>query len=303
MRSLSNSVILLIAFLLAVVVGVLVLRFIQQQKAKGVVPGRVVVASQNIKAQDLISAEMVDVQTMPIADVPPNSLGKLDSVVGQIAKVDITRGSVISGKDIVSEGENLIDFLPVNFRAMTISIRQNPGEANLYRLGQKVDVLVTLREAARLRTKTILQNVRILYKNPPKLESDRGAGDVNYTFAVTPEDAEKLALAQREGNIQIVMRSQGDGGTVQTTGTSSDQILGRVQSAIEGLRGTSGEVIYSDTEDAEGPAVEIIRGIEIEIKQFGTPAPDMYMGADVNGESSDSWDEGNYELEGSPDAL
>ena len=46
------------------------------------------------------------------------------------------------------------------------------------------------------------------------------------TLQVTPEQAEKLALASSEGKLQLVMRNQIDQGDEQTTGVNKRGLLG-----------------------------------------------------------------------------
>jgi pilus assembly protein CpaB len=205
----------------------------------------------------------------------------MENAVGKVARVGIKQGEVISAKDVLSESENLIGFLPVNFRAMTIIVRQNPGEANLYRLGQMVDILVTLKDGARLVTRTILQNVRILYKHPPKLDMEKGPQDISYTFAVSPKDAEKLALAQKEGTLQIVVRSQSDTQTNTMEGTSSEQIFGRKGSAMLSNLNEAA----TNGEQEEGPTMEVIRGTESEVKTFKPEPPPPYEYGETSAEN------------------
>ena len=51
------------------------------------------------------------------------------------------------------------------------------------------------------------------------------------TLAVTPEDAEKLALASADGNIHLVLRNFADSDKVKTVGISMDRLLWPERSA------------------------------------------------------------------------
>ena len=61
----------------------------------------------------------------------------------------------------------------------------------------------------------MLQNIKVLAngQNIDKPESEREANSVKaVTLLVTPEEAEKLALASSEGKLQLVMRNSIDQG-------------------------------------------------------------------------------------------
>src|SRR6185436_1713933 len=62
-------------------------------------------------------------------------------------------------------------------------------------------------------SKIVLQNIKVLAngQNIDKPENERDANSVKaVTLQVTPEEAEKLALASSEGRLQLVMRNSID---------------------------------------------------------------------------------------------
>ncbi|HET9710510.1 MAG TPA: RcpC/CpaB family pilus assembly protein, partial [Pyrinomonadaceae bacterium] len=74
-----------------------------------------------------------------------------------------------------------------------------------------------------------LQNIKVLAsgQNIDKPEDEREAKSVKaVTLQVTPEQAEKLALAATEGKLQLVMRSQIDQGNEETPGVNKRNLLG-----------------------------------------------------------------------------
>jgi pilus assembly protein CpaB len=77
-------------------------------------------------------------------------------------------------------------------------------------------------------SKIVLQNIRVLAngQNIDKPENEREANSVKaVTLQVTPEQAEKLALASSEGKLQLVMRNQIDQGDEQTPGVNKRNLL------------------------------------------------------------------------------
>ena len=77
-------------------------------------------------------------------------------------------------------------------------------------------------------SKIVLQNIKVLAngQNIDKPENQRDANSVKaVTLQVTPEQAEKLALASSEGKLQLVMRNSTDQGDEKTNGVNKRGLL------------------------------------------------------------------------------
>jgi pilus assembly protein CpaB len=99
--------------------------------------------------------------------------------------------------------------------------------------GNFVDVLVTVTDPATKSriTKTVLERIPVLATGTEIEEDDKGDTapvDV-YTLEVTPEQAEKLALAATEGRIQFALRNVTDTGAVLTRGATIPETLGALR--------------------------------------------------------------------------
>src|SRR5207245_7895445 len=92
--------------------------------------------------------------------------------------------------------------------------------------GTLVDVVVVIDPADHAGmqdpiSKIVLQNIKVLAngQNIDKPDNQREANSVKaITLQVTPEQAEKLALASSEGKLQLVMRNAIDAGSEKTPG-------------------------------------------------------------------------------------
>ncbi len=117
---------------------------------------------------------------------------------------------------------------------MTVKVDDAAGISGFIMPGTLVDVVVVIdpREGAGNQnpiSKIVLQNIKVLAngQNIDKPENEREANSVKaVTLQVTPEQAEKLALAATEGKLQLVMRNQIDQGDEQTTGVNKRNLLG-----------------------------------------------------------------------------
>jgi pilus assembly protein CpaB len=102
--------------------------------------------------------------------------------------------------------------------------------------GSRVDVLVTLRSENNSEstiTRTVLQNVQVL-STGTKMDPDPNGKPENVavvTVLVTPEQSEKLALAQNQGTIQFVLRNSGDSVNPETPTVNMAELTGIPQVA------------------------------------------------------------------------
>ena len=114
-------------------------------------------------------------------------------------------------------------------RAIAVKGDKVIGISGFINPGNRVDVLVTVKDPKKKeeKTKTILENIQVLATGTQIQENEKGEPspvDV-YTLEVTPEEAEKLALAAAEGRVQLALRSVIDSDDVLTEGITVPQLL------------------------------------------------------------------------------
>jgi pilus assembly protein CpaB len=84
------------------------------------------------------------------------------------------------------------------------------------------------------------------------------------TLLVTPEQAERLALASTEGKIQLALRNPLDQGAPVTPGIKPATLMGAVRAPAPAQRSTTRKagqpVTMTPALPAPAPTVEIIRG-------------------------------------------
>jgi pilus assembly protein CpaB len=117
-------------------------------------------------------------------------------------------------------------------RAMAVKIDDVVGVSGLIQPDSRVDVLVTLRDQqsdGEQVSKVFMSNMRVLSVGT----IDRSGPDnrpivaTSATLEVTPIEAERLAVAMRDGTIQLVLRGYGDPDSVSTKGARSEDVLQR----------------------------------------------------------------------------
>jgi pilus assembly protein CpaB len=114
-------------------------------------------------------------------------------------------------------------------RAIAVKGDKVIGLSGFIRPGNRVDVLVTLRDpvAKKEVTKVVLENIPVLATGTEVQEDRKGKPapvDV-YTLEVDPEDGEKLSLAATKGRLQFALRNATDSKTVLTKGATIRKTL------------------------------------------------------------------------------
>ncbi len=118
-------------------------------------------------------------------------------------------------------------------RAVAVKVDKVIGVAGFIHSGNRVDVLVTI-EPQRLGqksepiTKIVLENVLVLASGQEfgqKTKDEKSSPVDVITLEVTPEEAEKLALAATEGKLQLALRNLKDTEEVLTKGTTISHLL------------------------------------------------------------------------------
>jgi pilus assembly protein CpaB len=156
-------------------------------------------------------------------------------LVGRVAVVNIAPREAITDAKLAPEGTEggLTAVIPEGYRAMTVKVDDAVGVSGFIQPGAVVDVVVVIdpRENGVNQdpiSKVVLQNIKVLAngQNIDKPKNEREATTVKaVTLQVTPEQAEKLALAANEGKLQLIMRNSTDQGDSQTTGINKRSLL------------------------------------------------------------------------------
>ncbi len=200
----------------------------------------IVVARSEIPLGSKIRADEVAVAPWPKNGYPEDAFLDPKDVVGKIARREFVRGEPIVGRKLIAGqgGEGILSLkIPSGMRAFTVRVNDVVGVGGFIVPDARVDVVVTTTagKAGQEVSKIVLENIRVLAVGPvveQAAEKERKPSLANtVTLAVTPEDAEKLALASNDGTIQLVLRSFADSAKVATTGITKSTLLSGVAAA------------------------------------------------------------------------
>ena len=235
MRNKRFFIVLVGALMFGVLAAVSVSKYLSSAQAITKNMNQIAVAKVAIPIGSKIVAEQIMVVQFPKESTPDGAFNSAEKLAGRVAVVNIAAREPITESRLAAEGTaaGLSAIIPEGYRAMTVKVDDAAGISGFIQPGTLVDVVVTIDPEGITRqdpiSKIVLQNIKVLAsgQNIDKPENEREATAVKaVTLQVTPEQAEKLALAASEGKLQLVMRSQIDQGDEQTKGVNKRNLLG-----------------------------------------------------------------------------
>lgn len=212
----------ILAALAAVVTGIGVYSYLSYLRAQVPIAGSlvpVVVASQDVDPGTVLDAGLVELSDHPEKYLPQGSLNKISLAIGKVTTVPIFAGEPIVERKLGAAG-GLSSVVPPGQRAFSLAV--SSGALGFSpKPGDRVDVVVTFpREVlGEATTLTVLRGKQIATVGASRtassgkvarqlgLNSEQREG-MGLTLFVTPEEAQKLALAETMGKITVVLSPQ-----------------------------------------------------------------------------------------------
>jgi len=119
----------------------------------------------------------------------------------------------------------------VGMRAMSVKVNEVIGVAGFVTPGTRVDVLVTLQDNTDSMARVVVRNVEVLtagtrYDQAEAKAQNKAIPSTVVTLMVTPEDAERIALASTEGQMMLALRNPLDKSTPATSGIRKANLMG-----------------------------------------------------------------------------
>jgi pilus assembly protein CpaB len=213
-------------------------RVLQAAKAKNKIQVQpVVVALQDVSEGRSIEPASVTVAQWPVGTVPAGAFTSIDSVVGRVTRIDVFKGEVIVPGRLAPNGTGpgLQVKITPGKRAIAVRIDDVAGISGMIQPNSRVDVMVTTHDEKTQQqvSKLFMSNMRVLSVGTiSQVSSDnRPISAPTATLEVTPVEAERLAIAQGTGRIQLVLRGYGDPDSIKTNGANSADVLAQLRSA------------------------------------------------------------------------
>lgn len=257
------TLILSVALVCAILASVLVVKYVRNREEEArrtrMEAQPVVVATADIPIGTHLDTKLIAVRDWPKDGVPQGAVSDPGAVLGRLVKGEIARDEPILEhrllpKDLTGAPGIMSVMVPPGKRAMAVGVNEVIGVSGFILPKDRVDVIATKTDQGTNKsTETILQNVEVLAVGKRLEQVGKENVEVpTVTLAVTPQEAERLALALQEGKIHIALRSIMDAKVADLATITRAAAIGRGRI---GARSAG-----AGTRSGKGLAVDVIRG-------------------------------------------
>jgi pilus assembly protein CpaB len=198
----------------------------------------VVVAAHSMAIGTELTVNDVKLVAWPAGSPVPGAIAEVESAVNRGLLTAVLENEPITVNKVASIGTaGLPPAIPRGMRAMSVKVNDVIGVAGFVVPGTRVDVVVTIRRTSDSMTRTAANNVQVLAAGTrqdqvkPDSESKTATASTVVTLIVSPQDAERIALAQSEGEIMLILRNPLDTEPTLTSGVRTASLLGQDEPA------------------------------------------------------------------------
>jgi pilus assembly protein CpaB len=192
----------------------------------------VVVARHSLALGELVTKEDVKLVAWPSSDPLPGGFDAIDKVVNRGVIVPVMENEPLAESKLapVEAGAGLPPTIPAGMRAISVKVNEVIGVAGFAVPGTRVDVLAMVRENSNSMSRIVVGNVQVLtsgtkYDQEQSRKDGKPISTTVVTLAVSPADAERIALAATDGQIVLALRNPLDAAPVQTAGIRLAELM------------------------------------------------------------------------------
>ncbi|MBI3827452.1 MAG: Flp pilus assembly protein CpaB [Candidatus Rokubacteria bacterium] len=193
----------------------------------------VVVAALNMGFAEKIGPAHVRLMRWPKSAMPAGAVRRLADAQGRIVRTSLVAGEPLLEAKLAPEmagrGGLMPMLVPEGQRAVTIKVDDAVKESGFILPNSHVDVVVSMARtpgAGERVAKLILQDVVVLAAGQTvEMRDNKPVSVTTVTLALTPEQTERLVLAQTDGRLTLTTRNLGDKQLVRTPGATPASLL------------------------------------------------------------------------------
>jgi pilus assembly protein CpaB len=231
--------ILICASVIGFLASFLVYRIVSQAAhARSDQSEQLVVAAADLGLADTVTSQHIKLVNWPTASVPPGALRTAAEAEGRVVRSSIVAGEpLIEGKlapQLAGRGGIMPMLIPEGQRGVTIRVDDAMRESGFVLPNSRVDVLVSMAKGGSSEkiAKVILQDVAVLASGQTvEMKDNKPVTNTTVTLALTPQQVERLAVAQSEGRLMLAQRNLRDTQFVRTPGATPSSLLSDIAPA------------------------------------------------------------------------
>lgn len=246
---------------------------------------QVVVASVNMQMAETVTPQHVKMVAWPRGSVPAGAIRSVKEAEGRVVRTSIVAGEPLIDAKLAPElsgrGGIMPMLVPEGQRGVSIKVDEAVRESGFVMPNSRVDVLVSMAKAPGSQeriAKVILQDVPVLAAGQSvEMRDNKPVTVTTVTLALTPDQTERLAVAQAEGRLTLATRNLRDNAMVRTPGATPSSLLSDVAparpvvtaaSASSGRRAVTVAGAPLPPPRPESLTVAIIRGGRVTEQEF-----------------------------------
>lgn len=233
---------------------------------------RIVASSAALEPGTQLTAEQLVLVEWPSTLPLEGTFTKPEDVVGKILLYPVLPQEPIRNQLLAGPGAaiGLTAKIPDGMRAVAVVTNEVNNVSGFLFPGSHVDVLVTFptEQGQQPMTTTVVQNVNVL-STGERLLPDPSGKPQNVkvvTLLMTPDDAQKLALASNQGTVQFVLRNGADQEQAERRPAFMQELQGKFSApAPRPPAASTKTVVAHKSNDYE---VEVFEGTKRSVQKF-----------------------------------
>jgi pilus assembly protein CpaB len=197
----------------------------------------VVVAAENLPLGTRLSKEQVKLVGWPAATPVEGSFASVDDIVGRGVLQPVQANELLTESKLAPKeaGAGLSPTIPPGMRALSVKVNDVIGVAGFTVPGARVDVVVVVKERENSMARVVVSNLQVLTAGTrydiEQAKDGKPMPSNVVTLLVTPDQAERISLAQINGSITLVLRNPLDVEPTQTAGIRMAGLMGAASTA------------------------------------------------------------------------
>jgi pilus assembly protein CpaB len=207
----------------------------------------VAVASKGLPVGAMLAPGDVKLVAWPASSPVPGGYSTVEEVVNRGLIAPVAENEPLTATKLASleSGAGLPPTITAGMRAISVKVNEVIGVAGFVVPGTRVDVVVTLARREESLSRVVVSNVQVLTAgtryDQDQAKDGKPIPSTVVTLLVTPEDAERIALASAEGQIMLTLRNPLDTTPTETRGTRLASLMGKpdpppVTRVVQGVR-------------------------------------------------------------------
>ncbi|MGE0460836.1 MAG: Flp pilus assembly protein CpaB [Vicinamibacterales bacterium] len=233
-RTNRTLIVFLLSVLVAGVASFFVYRAVQQIPVREVEVKsyQVAVASKALPVGTMLTPSDVRLVAWPASSPVAGGYTTVEEVVNRGLIASVVENEPLTSAKVAeaAAGAGLPPTITAGMRAISVKVNEVIGVAGFVVPGTRVDVVVTLARQEDSVSRVVVTNVQVLAAgtryDQEQARDGKPLPSTVVTLLVTPQDAERIALASAEGQIMLTLRNPIDTEPTETKGTRMAALMG-----------------------------------------------------------------------------